>query len=91
MAAFARRAQQRQAGAERTVYCWPEHRAVLQLYLDVQTQWREGGLDYAGVEAHLRVTGIRGAERRERWAELQVMEHATLQAWIRRRAQQTGR
>lgn len=96
MAAFARRAQQRQAGAERTVYVWPEHLPALRLYLDAQTQWREGfsgatGLDYAGVEALLRLQGVRGPQRAERFAELQIMERAALQAWARQREQRSKR
>jgi hypothetical protein len=43
------------------------------------------GLDYAAVEAFMRVEGIRGAARRERFAELRVMERAALRAWAEQR------
>jgi hypothetical protein len=87
MAAFARKAR---SAVVHTFHLYPEHQAALWLWLAVQTQWREGfsgptGLDYAGVESHLRVCGIRGADRRERWAELQTMERAALLAWKNRR------
>jgi hypothetical protein len=95
MAAFARRAQQR-SQHPRTVWVWPRHLPALRLYIDSQTQWREGfsgatGLDYAGVEALLRLQGVRGAQRAERFAELQVMERAALQGWARRREERKRR
>jgi len=84
-----------EGGAEAAVrdepfYLWPEHVAALQLWGAVQTQWRVGmagptGLDYVGVEALLRLRGIRGRERVERFAELQAMERAALEEWARRR------
>jgi len=59
---------------------------AFELWSAVQTQWRVGmggptGLDYAGVEAVLRVLGVRGEQRRERFALLQAMERAALREW----------
>ncbi len=76
-------------------HLWPEHVAALDAWLAVQTQWREGfngatGLDYGGVEAWARISGLRGDARRERFAELQLMERATLRAWAQARQQRKG-
>lgn len=65
---------------------WPENVPAVQLWLDAATQWRVGmagatGLDYAAVEALLRINGIRGDQRRELFADLRIMEGATLRAW----------
>lgn len=75
---------------EPVFWLWPEHVPALRAWLDCGTQWRVGmggpiGLDYAGVEAYLRAEGIRGVERRERFAELRIMERAALRAWAEKR------
>lgn len=89
MAAFARKAQR--SAPRHVFHVWPEHVPALRLYLDVQTQWREGGLDYAGVEALLRLQGLPRAQRGERFAELQIMERAALKAWAKQRQQRQPR
>jgi hypothetical protein len=63
---------------------WPENRAAVEAFLSVSTHWRaiaraDGsvywqGLDYAGVAAGLRGSGIR--VRPPLWNDLRVMEAA---------------
>lgn len=63
----------------------PEQLEALSLYDAVRTQWRRSasglvtGLDYAGVEALLRIQGSRGAARRELFEQLRIMERATIE------------
>lgn len=72
-------------------YLWPEHVPALQLWSAVQTQWRVGmagatGLDYAGVRASPAFARLRPPRRAERiFAELCLMERATLDEWAQRR------
>lgn len=72
-------------------WLWPEHQAALDLFLACGTQWRVGmggatGLDYAGVHALMQLRHhIRPRQRRSLFAELQVMERATLAEWARQR------
>lgn len=73
------------------VWLWPENLEVWHAWLGVQTQWRVGmagatGLDYAGVDAALRMSGIRGERRREAFGLLQLMERAALAAWAERQS-----
>lgn len=75
-----------QRGDDDSFALWPENVPAVQLWLDASTQWRVGmacatGLDYAGVEALMRMQGIRGDKRRELFADLRTMEGATLRAW----------
>ena len=65
---------------------------MLLAWFAVQTQWRVGmagaiGLDYAGVEAAIRLRRLaRGKrERAQLMADLQVMERVTLVEWGRQR------
>ncbi|MBN8493728.1 MAG: DUF1799 domain-containing protein [Burkholderiales bacterium] len=89
----------RAAGAQRRLpnfWLWPDHVPALRLWFQVGTQWRTGpagaiGLDYTGVEAVCRIEGLRGADRRERFAELQVLERATLKVWAEQRAAAAAR
>lgn len=79
-----------------TFWLWPEHQAALRLWGAVSTQWREGfsgptGLDYAAVEAVMRLQGMPRAERAERFAELRIMERITLRVWAFRRQQHQQR
>lgn len=80
-------------------WLWPEHAATLRLWADLSTQWRVAGgmgaawplgLDYTAAEALLRIEGIRGTERRERFAELRVMERAALRVWADERQRTDG-
>lgn len=85
--AFLRRAAPAAAGV---FHLWPEHVPALRLWNDLGTQWRVGmagpiGLDYTAAEAYCRVEGIRGSQRRERFAELRAMERAALRAWAAER------
>lgn len=78
-------------------HLWPEHREALDCWFGIQTQWRVGmagatGLDYAGVEAYLRLRMVRAPARRVRLLhELQVMERATLDEWHRMQAERDRR
>lgn len=78
-------------------HLWPEHREALDFWFGVQTQWRVGmagatGLDYAGVEAYLRMRQVAAPARRVRLLhELQVMERATLDEWHRMAAERDRR
>jgi hypothetical protein len=78
-------------------HLWGENREALHTWLGVQTQWRVGmggptGLDYAGVEAYLRMRAVRAPARRARLLlELQVMERATLEEWQRMQAERDRR
>jgi hypothetical protein len=72
-------------------YLWPEHVPALRLWNELSTQWRVGmegptGLDYAAVEAFMRIDGPRGPERRERFAELRILEREALRVWADQRA-----
>ncbi len=76
----------RLAGERPAAECavWPENAAALEVFLACATQWRMApmggvtGLDYAGVEATLRL--LRVPDRRAVFRDLQVMEHAALKA-----------
>jgi hypothetical protein len=71
-----------QTDADEDFAVWPENVRTLQLFLACSTQWRYGatggviGLDYSGVEALLRLRGVR--HRRRVFTDLQVMEMAAL-------------
>jgi len=61
----------------------PDNWETVLLFMRVQTQWRHGfagptGLDYVGVEACMRMAGIKRTD--ELFDGLQVMEFAALQA-----------
>jgi len=63
---------------------WPENVPVWTLWQSVQTQWRIGmggptGLDYAGIEALMRMRNVSRAERPELIEGLQVMEVVALE------------
>ena len=67
-------------------YLWPENVPAWQLFQRCATQWRSGmagreGLDYVGVQVVMDMGPIRLRQRRQRFAEVQVMESAALQAW----------
>lgn len=62
---------------------WPENWPAFCLFMDMQTQWRMGmdmptGLDYTALFALMEVHGI--ADRRDVFADIQVMEAAALKA-----------
>lgn len=72
-------------------WLWPENEEAFVLWLGLQTQWTVGtqgatGLNYPGVEVCMRLRGIRRPKDRERlFGLIQVMEHACLEEWARRR------
>jgi hypothetical protein len=76
----------------RLFYLWPEHQEVLGVFLAARTQWRAGfagalGLDYAGVEALVRMRRLVPRTRLpDVIAELQILEAETLAEWGRQRA-----
>ena len=90
MAAFGLRLERDGDDSARVFYLWPEHLPALELWFKVQTQWRVGhagatGLDYAGVEAAMRLLAKAPRRRRQLFRDLQVMERATLAEWVQRR------
>lgn len=86
-------------GRRKPFYLLPENRAALDAWLQVQTQWRVGGmgtptgLDYAGIEAWMRCTGRAGNPRRARrlLQDLQLMERVTLNEWADRAQRESAR
>lgn len=86
LAAFGLAADAPVVAGDPPFYLWPEHVPAFEAWACIQTQWRESmdgrtGLDYAGVEAWLRLSGLPARRHRERFAQLQVMERAALAAW----------
>lgn len=73
-------------------HLWPEHQEVLGVFLCCRTQWRAGfsgaiGLDYAGVEAIVRMRRlVPRARLPDVIAELQILEAETLAESSRQRA-----
>lgn len=76
-----------QSAGDEVFWLWPDNLATFDLWrYRLQTQWRVGmagptGLDYPGVECVLRMQGLRGRQRTDTFAQLQVMEQACLNAW----------
>lgn len=71
--------------AQKPVDVWPDCLQAVQLFDAMATQWRMGfsgpvGLDYAAVPAVMRLTGVPAADRKDVFADLQIMEYAALQA-----------
>jgi hypothetical protein len=64
---------------------WPENVPAVELFIDVQTQWRPGGgggvlgLDYNVVFRIMELNGIVRSEQRELLRDLQVMEARAMQ------------
>ncbi|MBA4341149.1 MAG: hypothetical protein C0423_03230 [Methylibium sp.] len=76
-------------------YLLPEHQLALEVWNDIDTQWRVGligrtGLDYAAVQAHLQLAGIPRKRHAELHAQLRIMEHAALREWHRIRERQAS-
>ena len=79
--------------ADGTVYIWPENESAWQAFHQLHTQWRTGmagatGLDYAGVRAHLELSGIGQRRMRALWPGIQAMERAVLGVWEEERERQ---
>lgn len=70
-----------------TFALWPENLPTFNLWQQIQTQWRVGGvgnptgLDYAGIEAYMRLSGIRKKDQANFLPGIQAMERATLNEW----------
>ena len=81
----------RSAVGPQLFHLWPEHQDAFALFVQCRTQWRAGfggatGLDYAGVEALIRMRRLVPRPRLpDVLGELQVLEAETLQEWGRQR------
>jgi hypothetical protein len=79
------------AVSSRVFWLWPEHVDTLMLWQAVQTQWRmvseigATGLDYQGVRACPGFRGLPRARREQVFADLCVIERATLREWSEQR------
>lgn len=67
-------------------WLWPENEEVFWLWAALQTQWMASmagatGLNYAGVEAYLRLLDIPKKKRKAIFPLIQHMEHAALEEW----------
>jgi hypothetical protein len=71
-------------------WLWPENEDAFWLWCAVQTQWVKSmngpdGLNYSGVESHMRMSGV----PRKKWPQLfgliQAMEQAALDEWASKR------
>lgn len=66
------------------VEVWPENWPALEMFAQLQTQWRLGfggraGLDYGVLFALMERRGLTGEAWEERFAAIQVMERAALE------------
>lgn len=82
--------------APREWHLWPECLPAFELFLGVQTQWVVGmggpvGLSYPGIESCLRLYGIKPAERRQRFTELQHIERGWLAGWREKNEKQDNK
>lgn len=72
------------------IYLWPENVESWALFLACQTQWRGGmereGLDYDGVHRVIDQRRAWFTRRRQRFADVQVLERAVLEEWRVQRA-----
>lgn len=71
-------------------WLWPDSEEPFELWLGLQTQWNVGmggaiGLLYPGVEACMRMRGIRPGERQRMFGLVQQMEQACLEEWAKKR------
>lgn len=77
-----------------TFWVWPDCVPVLRLWSAVVTQWRYSaggdrtGLDYAGVEAALRMLAVPRRDWPDLFTDLRIMERSAMEAWRRRSAAQ---
>jgi hypothetical protein len=66
-------------------YLFPENLPAWQLWQSVQSQWRGGlgheGLDYPGVQVVIGQHRAWRLRRRQRFAEIQLMERTCLREW----------
>jgi len=71
-------------------WLWPENEEVFAIWGGLQTQWTAGmagaiGLNYASVEADLRMMGVPSKKRREYYLLIKHMEQAALEEWASKR------
>ena len=71
-------------------WLWPENEVVFWLWVGLQTQWTTSmsgavGLNYAGVEACLRLMDIPKKKRKLFFPLIQHMEQAALDEWAAKR------
>jgi hypothetical protein len=79
-------------GGPRPFFLLPDNQRALTTWLALQTQWQYAGmgsavgLNYAGVQAYLRMARLDRPPRRARQllADIQRMERATLHEWADR-------
>lgn len=79
-------------GGPRPFFLLPDNQRALTTWLALQTQWQYAGmgsavgLNYAGVEAYLRLARLDRPPRRARQllADIQRMERTTLHEWADR-------
>lgn len=67
-------------------WLWPENEDAFWLWVSLQTQWVVGmsgrfGLNYSGVEAGMRMRGIRNKQQQQLFVLIQMMENAALDEW----------
>lgn len=71
---------------------WPENWAAFNFFKGLRSQWIvvagmgnaiKCGLDYCRVEAKMNILGIPRKKRPELFHDLQIMEHAALDAWAK--------
>jgi hypothetical protein len=83
---------QSDTGGPKPFFLLPENQRALTTWLALQTQWvhagmgQPTGLNYAGVEAYLRLARLDRPPRRARQllADIQRMERVTLHEWADR-------
>lgn len=85
--AWAKRAEQQRRASRQEFHLLPECVPALNLWLAVQTQWREGfsgptGLDYSGVRASPHFRRLPPKEREDVFEDVCTMERA----WLTERA-----
>jgi hypothetical protein len=81
-----------ETGGPRPFFLLPDNQRALTTWLALQTQWQYAGmgsavgLNYAGVQAYLRMARLDRPPRRARQllADIQRMERATLHEWADR-------
>lgn len=71
-------------------WLWPENEEIFWLWVGLQTQWMASmsgatGLNYAGVEACLRLKDIPKKKRKVFFPLIQHMENAALEEWAAKR------
>lgn len=100
LAAFGLVLDRAATGGPRPFFLLPDNLRPLQAWLQLQTQWMrvgmEGtatGLNYAGVEAYLRLSGHGSNPRRRRrlLRSIQIMEQVTLAEWGERQRASASR